>query len=159
VLVLLASACVPVLAQAETCDSSTIQYGECGAIPHSGLKKPQHPKSRGGEQSRSTPDKPAPGAGEAEAPDSEGEPEGKHAGPSGGSGGSGGNKPGGGGRATIGLADEQAVGGGGAPKVHDLAQSDGGSSPVVPILVAVAVLAALSFGAVIYRQRRHISVG
>jgi cobalamin biosynthesis Mg chelatase CobN len=31
---------------------------------------------------------------------------------------------------------------------------DGGSSPLVPILIAVAVLAALSIGAVLYRMRR-----
>jgi cobalamin biosynthesis Mg chelatase CobN len=32
--------------------------------------------------------------------------------------------------------------------------SDGGSSPLVPILIAVAVLAAISIGYLVYRQRR-----
>ncbi|HEU4463321.1 MAG TPA: hypothetical protein VFR75_12095 [Solirubrobacterales bacterium] len=33
--------------------------------------------------------------------------------------------------------------------------SDGGSSPLVPILIAVAVLAAISIGYFVYRQRRQ----
>lgn len=33
-------------------------------------------------------------------------------------------------------------------------KSSGGSSPVVPILIAVAVLAAISIGVVLYRQRK-----
>ena len=32
--------------------------------------------------------------------------------------------------------------------------SSGGSSPVVPILIAVVVLAAISIGVVLYRQRK-----
>ena len=35
------------------------------------------------------------------------------------------------------------------------ADSDGGSSPLVPILIAIAVLAAISIGVVLYRQRRQ----
>lgn len=35
------------------------------------------------------------------------------------------------------------------------ASDDGGSSPLVPILIAVAVLAAISVGAYYYRQRRQ----
>ncbi|HST69324.1 MAG TPA: hypothetical protein VLI94_06675 [Solirubrobacterales bacterium] len=35
------------------------------------------------------------------------------------------------------------------------AASDDGSSPLVPILIAVAVLAAISIGAYYYRQRRQ----
>jgi hypothetical protein len=34
---------------------------------------------------------------------------------------------------------------------------DGSSSPLVPILIAIAVLAAISIGAVLYRQRRQRS--
>lgn len=37
--------------------------------------------------------------------------------------------------------------------------SDGGSSPLVPILIAVAVLAAASIGYFVYRQRRQGSDG
>ena len=33
--------------------------------------------------------------------------------------------------------------------------SDGGSSPLVPILIAILALAAISVGAVMYRQRRQ----
>ena len=36
----------------------------------------------------------------------------------------------------------------------NVAQSSGGSSPVVPILIAVVVLAAISIGVVLYRQRK-----
>jgi len=38
-------------------------------------------------------------------------------------------------------------------EVHSSESSGGGSSPVLPILIAVAVLAALSIGTVIYRGR------
>jgi cobalamin biosynthesis Mg chelatase CobN len=37
----------------------------------------------------------------------------------------------------------------------DQSADDGGSSPLVPILIAVAVLAAISVGAYYYRQRRQ----
>jgi hypothetical protein len=41
------------------------------------------------------------------------------------------------------------------PKAPDASSSgSGGSSPVVPILIAVAVLAALSVGVVLYRERK-----
>jgi cobalamin biosynthesis Mg chelatase CobN len=36
-------------------------------------------------------------------------------------------------------------------------ESGGGSSPLVPILIAIAVLAAISIGAVLYKQRRSDS--
>jgi cobalamin biosynthesis Mg chelatase CobN len=36
----------------------------------------------------------------------------------------------------------------------ETSESSGGSSPVVPILIAVAVLAAISIGVVLYRQRK-----
>jgi cobalamin biosynthesis Mg chelatase CobN len=36
----------------------------------------------------------------------------------------------------------------------NVSESSGGSSPVVPILIAVAVLAAISIGVVLYRQRK-----
>ena len=41
---------------------------------------------------------------------------------------------------------------------HTTSHSGGGSSPLLPILIAVAVLAALSIGAVVLRQRRQVSV-
>lgn len=42
----------------------------------------------------------------------------------------------------------------GVPVSH---KSDGGSSPLAPILIAIAVLAAISLGTVLYRQRRQRS--
>lgn len=40
------------------------------------------------------------------------------------------------------------------PLATTTSADDGSSSPLVPILIAVAVLAAISVGAVLYRQRR-----
>jgi hypothetical protein len=37
--------------------------------------------------------------------------------------------------------------------------SDDGSSPLVPILIAIAVLAAISVGIVMYRRRRGTGAG
>jgi cobalamin biosynthesis Mg chelatase CobN len=70
-------------------------------------------------------------------------------------GGGGGNKPnggGGGGQSESGVSGNQ-------PVAHttsgaNVSHSSGGSSPVVPILIAVAVLAAISIGVVLYRQRK-----
>jgi hypothetical protein len=49
-----------------------------------------------------------------------------------------------------------ATGGGesNGTQVASHSESGGGSSPVVPILIAVVVLAAISIGVVIYRQRK-----
>ncbi|MBS1887162.1 MAG: hypothetical protein JSU06_08240 [Actinobacteria bacterium] len=64
----------------------------------------------------------------------------------------GGNKPNGG-------AGENGIGGAkevGAPTqtgTH-VAKSSGSSSPLVPILIAIVVLAAISIGVVLYRQRK-----
>ena len=45
----------------------------------------------------------------------------------------------------------------GAPVTHasPASSSDGGSSPLVPILIAIAVLAVLSIAVVLARQRRR----
>jgi hypothetical protein len=43
----------------------------------------------------------------------------------------------------------------GQPVNSEASSSDGGSSPLVPILIAVAVLAAISIGAVVIRQKRQ----
>jgi cobalamin biosynthesis Mg chelatase CobN len=78
----------------------------------------------------------------------------------------GGGKPGGGeptksanqGEGKDGLSGAQEVEAGGGtatPVVHKTeTSSGGGSSPVVPILIAVIVLAAISIGVVLYRQRK-----
>ncbi len=70
-------------------------------------------------------------------------------------GGGGGNKPngGGGGKGPEGSISESKELGGTQPGAN-ASHSSGGSSPVVPILIAVAVLAAISIGVVLYRQRK-----
>ena len=71
-------------------------------------------------------------------------------------GGGGGNKPGGGGpEPETGIGNGKEVEA--APKTGtgvQASESTGGSSPVVPILIAVVVLAAISIGVVLYRQRK-----
>ena len=49
---------------------------------------------------------------------------------------------------------EKVAEGTGTPVAHKTETSSGGSSPVVPILIAVIVLAAISIGVVLYRQRK-----
>jgi hypothetical protein len=170
VLALLAFAALPALAQAE--DSSGIQYEtehyESGAKPkkHSspeGQKEPGATASNkpGGKHEGSQPP-------ESNSNESEESKSGATPGNGGGNGGNGsshqGNAPKNGGNSggnsggEAGLGEEKPVGGGtesGKPVSH----SSGGSSPLVPILIAIAVLAAISIGAVIYRQRRQDSGG
>lgn len=67
-------------------------------------------------------------------------------------GGGGGNKPNGGGNG--GGQPEGNVSEGRAVPEGTTESSGGSSSPVVPILIAVAVLAAISIGVVLYRQRK-----
>jgi cobalamin biosynthesis Mg chelatase CobN len=74
--------------------------------------------------------------------------------PTGGGGEGGGNpsKSGGGSQSGDGISNHKAV-------AHEqpganVSESSGGSSPVVPILIAVVVLAAISIGVVFYRQRK-----
>jgi hypothetical protein len=166
VLALLAFACLPALAQAECTDSSCKQYEV--EIPTSGGKEHKHSSPGGGTEPTahaSTPNKPKSGGGGAESPKTgaESETEENQAGAAGGTAGNGGNgpanqggSPGGNGsnQNQTGLEGEKSLGGGttqGQPASH----SSGGSSPLVPILIAIAVLAAISIGAVIYRQRRQ----
>jgi hypothetical protein len=158
VLALLAFAGAPALAQAEECDAACIQYWEPGVVPRGGVK---HPKSEGVTEQKVTPDQPRPDSGEAEPPESEsaGESERKHAAGGGGGESRGGKGPGGG-QAPIGVGGAQALGGGagqGTAPTH--LGGGGGSSPLLPVLAVVAALAALSFGAVIYRQRRDVPIG
>ena len=39
--------------------------------------------------------------------------------------------------------------------VSNASSDDGGSSPLIPILIAIAALAAISIGAVVFRQKRQ----
>jgi cobalamin biosynthesis Mg chelatase CobN len=70
--------------------------------------------------------------------------------------GGGGNNPDGGsngGQTESGLSNGKPVGSETATGTP-VSKSSGGSSPVVPILIAVVVLAAISIGVVLYRQRK-----
>lgn len=148
VLALLALACFPVLAQA---DSGTIQYDPSLPSPGGGAKQNENiakssesPKTGGAEAPPST------GTGEGyveQAPPSsegQGNPNaGAERGPGQGSPDKGNNPPGG---TKVQPTTPQHV----QPKA-----SDDGSSPLVPILIAVAVLAAISIGALLIRQRRQ----
>jgi MYXO-CTERM domain-containing protein len=152
----LAFACLPALAQA---DSSGIQYED--APPTATGQKPtvRHeppaesssasggataPSSQGGSASGGA------GGSSSEDPSSE----------SGGVASTGGN--GGNGQGSPGTAADNPVAGGeqgisqGSPvETKSAAEDDGGSSPLVPILIAIAVLAAISLGALTMRQRRQ----
>jgi cobalamin biosynthesis Mg chelatase CobN len=154
VLAVLAIACFPGLAQAE--DNSGIQYEtDVPTVPsHESSNIPSKNKSGSAD---------APSESESEASKSDT--------PTGGSTG-GGNDSGQGGGTPSGQSSQ--AGGGDGQKaengsqdsagnvnaaqplgVETAAETDsGGSSPLVPILIAVAVLAAISIGYFLYRQRR-----
>jgi cobalamin biosynthesis Mg chelatase CobN len=135
----------PVLAQA---DSSGTQYSEGTPKATGGSETPAHTSTtKGGGQSAPAQTSPP------VSPESGYSSEGSYSG-------SGGTNGGGTGQGS------QDKGSGGAQKTaqqqsptanvsHTTPSSDGGSSPVVPILLAIAVLAAISIGAVTMRRKRH----
>jgi hypothetical protein len=160
VLALLAFACFPVLAQAET-----VYETENTNLPGGGGHKPSthHNNPEGSESSPDAEQSGVPGGGggenggggsQPESSKSENAPS-QESNPS---------SPGGGGHG-------QGEGGNGATKGQKPPSSvqigepksavsdSGGSSPLVPILIAVAVLAAISVGAVLIRQRRGSAGG
>jgi cobalamin biosynthesis Mg chelatase CobN len=160
VIALLALACFPVFAHAECVSSSCVQYTE--AIPNSEGGNPSTPHKH-------PPIAKAADNGGASAPTekggksaSDGEPnESAENGSSskeggvpatGNGGGTGQGSPGG--SANHGSEPQVQQGGqkAGTPASHS---SGGSSSPLVPILIGIAVLAAISVGAVMYRQRRQ----
>jgi cobalamin biosynthesis Mg chelatase CobN len=163
VLALLLVAALPALAQAE--DSSGVQYEtehfesgakkpKNGAQPETGSEPSAHAsKNPGGHQETM----PSEGGSEETKEGSGGAAPGN--GNGGGGGGEGNGKPAkeagsanpAGNEASI-SAEKPVSTQTGQPASHS---SGGGSSPLVPILIAVAVLAAISIGAVIYRQRRQ----
>jgi hypothetical protein len=159
VLALLAIACVPALAQADCTDSSCAQYEV--EIPSAEGKSNKGDKSNGQEPSAGTS---TDNGGNAATPSGEEGSEEDEKSKAGGAPGKGSGGPGdkngsssggsGGGQGSEGLNESQPVTGAqsGEQASHS---SGGGSSPLVPILIAVAVLAAISIGAVIYRQRRQ----
>jgi cobalamin biosynthesis Mg chelatase CobN len=172
-LALLALALFPVLAHAETSAGATYTPvvptagGTKESPPKTTTEKPAtHNKTSNNAQAEGSAAK----SGSTEKsvePEEEGSGEGQ--GKSGGTGGGGGNshppnnggggegggnssKSGGASQSKDGIGNQKAV-------AHEqpranVSESSGGSSPVVPILIAVVVLAALSIGVVLYRQRK-----
>jgi cobalamin biosynthesis Mg chelatase CobN len=151
VLALLAFACSPALAQAETVYETpdTNLPGETDKSP-SKHKNPDTPESSPKAHGSQDPDD---GGSEKPGESSETENESSTGNP---------NTPGGGGgpqgKAEQGAKDAGQGAGGSVqaavPLETSSATTDDGSSPLVPILIAVAVLAAISVGAVLSRQRR-----
>lgn len=165
VLALVALGCLPALAQAEECtDASCKQYEP--EIPTAGNDRGPKPHKAASDDEAGASEAPAgagqqrSSAGESEEGD---EKKGAAAAGKGGNGGSGpagkGGTPAGGGtgEGSTKLGDEQALGA--TAQGENASHSDGGSSPLVPILIAIAVLAAISIGAVVYRQRRQGGAG
>jgi cobalamin biosynthesis Mg chelatase CobN len=160
VIALLALACFPVFAQAECVSSSCVQYTE--SIPKAeGESPPAHHKhpavakaaDNGG---ASAPDGKAGAKGSdgEKSESSEKESSSKEGGvaPAGNGGGTGQGNPGG----SANSGSEGQVQHGGQSAGTPASQSNGGSSsPLVPILVGIAILAAISVGVVMYRQRRQ----
>jgi hypothetical protein len=154
VLAVLALACFPGLAAA---DNSGIQYGTEEHVPTVPDDKTNIPsKDSGGNDSSGNSDaeaSTAPG-GVSSGGGSDG------SGADGGAGTGQGNQATGGGDGKASDGSKAASGSVGdaqsLPTVNSTAaESDDGSSPLVPILIAVAVLAAISIGAYYYRQRRQ----
>jgi hypothetical protein len=151
VLALLALACFPVLAQAE--ESSGTVY-ETAVPGPTGNKSPD--KSNPGAQASKGGGATAPGSTNPGNPGSESSDE-SSAGTNPSTGGGTGNgqgSPGKGSTAGEGQGGGQQGLSNGQP-VNTPASSDDSSSPLVPILLAIAVLAAISVGAVVLRQRRQ----
>jgi cobalamin biosynthesis Mg chelatase CobN len=163
VLALLAFACFPVLAQA----NPPVYEVEQTQLPGSGGggNSPSHHNNTGGsESSPGAKQSTAPGAGSGAQNSQNGSSNAQN----GASGGTNPSSPGGGSEAQgqsgkDGVGSGKPVGSGsnavqlGEPKSAET--GSGGSSPLVPILIAVAVLAAISVGAVLVRQRRGTARG
>lgn len=151
VFALSASMLFPALAQAET--ASEVQYKEAISSPYGGNKpvhkEPSAHSSTDGGNTSPTSKSPTSSekgsSGESPYSKTEG---------TGGSGGTGQGNP------------ESGSNGGKAPPVNQSGQAQatpqsashgdgGGSSPLVPILIAIAALAAISIGAVMFRARRQ----
>jgi hypothetical protein len=147
VLALLAFACFPVLAQADSVgpEYNTALPSDGGAKQNENIAKSSESPKTGGAEAP-----PSAGAGEGYAeqapPSSEGQGNanaGTEGGSSQGSPDKGNNPPGG--------TEVQPA----APNAQSTSSSDDGSSPLVPILIAAAVLAAISIAALLIRQRRQ----
>lgn len=148
VLALLALSCPPALAGA---DSSGIQYEDAPPTVSGGKAKQDREQSAGA-------------SGAASGGSSAGGAAGGGGSGSSGSGSGGGAASGSGGVGTVDGAAGQGNPGAGSPGSVGSAQaleagrpasSGGGSSPLVPILIAIAALAAISLGALLIRHRRR----
>jgi cobalamin biosynthesis Mg chelatase CobN len=152
VLALLAFACSPALAQAE----ATVYEVEDTNLPGETKSPPKHknpdesgksPKAQASEDSGDG------GSGQPAGESSESEDKVSTGNPSTPGGGGGPQGKDGEGAKTAGDTPGGSVQAA-VPLETSAATTDDGSSPLVPILIAVAVLAAISVGAVLYRRRR-----
>lgn len=157
---LFAFALFPAFAQA---DSGELQYSDAPPTATGG-KEPSGRKAPAKSSSSSSGGASAPSstADSADSGPSDGSSSSDDA--SGGSGGGGaGDKGGGDGGTGQGSRDDAASGVSGSPAQSPAqtvapsasTEDDGGSSPLVPILVAILALAAISFGAMMLKQRRR----
>jgi len=159
VIALLALACFPVFAQAECVSSSCIQYTE--SIPKAESESPpphkKHPPVAKAADKGGTPapdGKAGAKGSDGEKGESQEEESSKEGGApaAGNGGGTGQGNPGGSANSGSGAGVQHGGQNTGTPA----SQSSGGSSsPLVPILVGIAILAAISVGVVMYRQRRQ----
>jgi cobalamin biosynthesis Mg chelatase CobN len=156
VLAVLAMALFPGLAQAE--ESSGIQYeSDVPTVPHHESSNIPSAKPPGGSNNGGS----GPGATSSNSPNGGGTGSNGNSSTGGGAhsgqtsqGSTGGNDSGNGGAKPAGgnVGESQKVVNAGQP-VNET--SEGSSSPLVPILIAIVVLAAISIGAFYYRQRRQ----
>lgn len=153
VLGLLACACFPIAAQA-----GTVYEPEPTTIPNE--PKPNHPKATNNppDESSEAQSSESPGTGESSGGTGGGSSGGGSSADTGNGGGTGQGNQGNGSQAGNGSQDGQNS----PVKVEENkpvstapASSDDSSSPLVPILIAIAALAAISIGAVVIRQRRQ----
>lgn len=154
----LALACFPVLAQAECTSSSCVQYTESIPSAEGGNPSSQHHQqtpakvSKTGGNGGSEPSSPSQGSKTPKEEGSEGGSS-ERGGVAAGGDGNGQGKPGG----SANHANAGAVHPNPQQSGVKTAKSSvgGGSSPLVPILIAIAVFAAISVAAVMIRQRRQ----
>ncbi len=151
VLALLALACFPILAQAE------VQYEDEAPSVKVPPKKAVHhsePKAKSSDAESGGSNAPGGSGGSNGGSSTGGSSSGTGDNPS--TGGGSGTGQGASGNSPTGTGKGNPAGSGqSGSQVAKQEASDDSSSPVVPILIAVAVLAAISVGAVIYRQRRQ----
>lgn len=148
--------CFPGLAQAEEA-TGPVYESEVPTVPSQESSPPVHHKHSGGSKGGSEEGGEASKSG---APGGGGNNGGSNTGGgtnvgqrSQGQNGEGGQNGGGGGHAEQGVQKAKPISALGEPAGHT--EEGSSSSPLVPILIAIAVLAAISIGAFFYRQRRQ----